>query len=361
MANLTVTVDIGRSLGLSPQSSMINGYSGRARTLAEMDDVWNWTALHPFQMWLTLGLFFSDNRTRRDGYDAEGLAILSTPLGNGSSGRASGSAAWANFWLRWSRSYIAGRPSRTITDENGIRVRVYLRPGFAPIAAPGNSNHEKNTYQDHGMATDAVGWEDGGMGRNVARFGLLTFWNVGSEPWHIQLLGYGKSKADLQRDLAARGLPDITLPAIPLATPPPEPEPEPEPEKEPRIMYGIEMGLPITSPGDLIDTRVGGYVKPGPTGSEEFRTLKVWAVNRENPITLNAVAVDIGITAIQVEGNGYITCNGTTVLVLDGAATRPHINLAGIPVDEEGNIELEVYGTRCHVKVQRTHHRFGVQ
>lgn len=75
-------------------------------------------------------------------------------------------------------------------DPNGSRhyqgKRYSLKPGHAPYAPPGQSNH------NIGLAADMVGdleW----MEQNAARFGLKTFRNVPGvrEAWHIQLAELG--------------------------------------------------------------------------------------------------------------------------------------------------------------------------
>lgn len=281
------TVEIARSLGLSPQSTMGNGYGGQRRSLETMDDVWNWAVLHPWMKAAETVLFFSHPRTVRVGFDARGLPILDTPLGNGSSGRDAGEAARINFWKRNSRTPLAGRPRRN-TPEGP----AWLKPGMAPIAYPGDSNHERDTYQNYSMSTDAVGWEDGWMGTYVSRVGLKTFWNVGSEPWHLQPAGYGNSKLDLQRDLAARGLPAFNLPAIPLAikpTPPPPPPP-------------VSLFLEMTNMNFLaehrriVDTRqTGGPLQPGQV--------------RKIPLGMLNIAF-LNITAIGPQG-GFISVGGS--------------------------------------------------
>ena len=214
--------DIGRSLGISPESTIVSGYSGYSRTLAALADRWTWAILHTEMQRRHLAMYFSHPGTELERIDANGLPILVSAMGVGSAGRQAGEAARLNFWSRNSRTYLAGRPSRS-TPEG----RAWLLPGKSPIAYPGTSNHEADTFEDQGMAVDNVGWADGWMGENVARFGLKTFWNVGNEPHHTQPAGYGNAKSDLQADLARMGLPVIDLPAIPLAsTPPPDPDPE---------------------------------------------------------------------------------------------------------------------------------------
>ena len=227
------TPEVARSLGISPESSMVSGYNGTHYTLEQMEARWSWRVLHDGMQRMHLTMYFSHPATRLDGYDADGYPILTTPMGVGSAGRQSGPAAVANFWSRWSRTYIAGRPTR-MTPEG----RAWLKPGYAQIAYPGTSNHEDDTFQNSAMAVDNVGWQDGWMADNVARFGLKTFWNVGSEPWHTQLAGYGNSKSALQHDLGRYGFPEFDLPAIPFAkqpapvTPPTTPPELNDPEED---------------------------------------------------------------------------------------------------------------------------------
>ena len=83
----------------------------------------------------------------------------------------------AVFEQRYTRAIIAGRPTRT---WNGITYS--LKPGLAPVAAPGTSNH------GWGLAVDI--WNVGQNGRlewlldNCERFGFA--FELQSEPWHIR-------------------------------------------------------------------------------------------------------------------------------------------------------------------------------
>jgi len=79
------------------------------------------------------------------------------------------------------------------------------RPGVAPLASPGRSNHEI------GLAADLQGdmeW----LQQNAGKFGLKTFATVNNEPWHVQLtelqngfIGAGQSDSspDSPADTAA--------------------------------------------------------------------------------------------------------------------------------------------------------------
>lgn len=61
-----------------------------------------------------------------------------------------------------------------------------LKAGQAHAAPPGKSYHEPSTPAGRALAVDLVGWEDGWVEANVARFGLRTFTYVNAEKWHIQ-------------------------------------------------------------------------------------------------------------------------------------------------------------------------------
>jgi LAS superfamily LD-carboxypeptidase LdcB len=83
----------------------------------------------------------------------------------------------AVFEQRYTSALIPGRPTRT---WNGVTYS--LKPGLAPLATPGTSNH------GWGLAVDV--WSVGLNGRlewllaNQKRFGWSH--EVQSEPWHIR-------------------------------------------------------------------------------------------------------------------------------------------------------------------------------
>ena len=67
-------------------------------------------------------------------------------------------------------------------DPNGKIIwngERYSRHTGAPAAPPGSSMHEL------GLAADMAGDFDW-LGKNVGRFGLMTFADVNNEPWHVQ-------------------------------------------------------------------------------------------------------------------------------------------------------------------------------
>lgn len=287
---MSETAAIAVRLGISPMSTMGYSYSGGRVSLRDADTKWTWNVLHPWAKAANVHAFFSHSRTLQVGYDGDGLPILSSPMGVGSAGRLAGAAAWANFWSRWSRYPIAGRPTRTITDEYGNRITVWLKPGMSPIAAPGTSVHEADTYQDRALAVDAIGWEDGEWVSTLAgNAQLLTFVNTGNEPWHSQPDGYRKSKSQLMEDLRVRPLPSFpTLPKIPLATTP-----------------GEEMFYPIT-PIRNSDTRLFG--PPVPAG-----TILTFGLADSFPQDVTAVALNLTVLGDGRAGHVTVWPDGLTV------------------------------------------------
>ena len=83
----------------------------------------------------------------------------------------------AVFRQRYTQEVLEGRPTRTCGG-----VMFWLRPGMAPAACAGTSNH------GWGLAVDI--WNVGKNGRlewlleNARRFGFS--WELRSEPWHIR-------------------------------------------------------------------------------------------------------------------------------------------------------------------------------
>ena len=68
----------------------------------------------------------------------------------------------------------------------------YSRHSGAPAAPPGRSMHEV------GLAADLVGdftW----LGKNVGRFGLMTFAEVNNEPWHVQPVELPKGRKQYEQ------------------------------------------------------------------------------------------------------------------------------------------------------------------
>jgi hypothetical protein len=102
----------------------------------------------------------------------------------------------------------------------GTGWRVQPNPPPPGFAKPGNSNHE-GFMSDKAVAIDTVpniAWD--WLERNCAAYGLRTFRNVNSEPWHIQ-------PADIPASRSYRtepwSLPRFNLPGPP--SPPKVPRP----------------------------------------------------------------------------------------------------------------------------------------
>lgn len=279
---MSETSSIAQRLGISPGSTMAYSYSGGRVALADADTRWTWSVLHPWAKMANLHAFFSHSRTTQSGVDPQGLPILHTPMGVGSAGRQGGPEAWANFWSRHSRTYLPGRPSRLIVDEYGQTVTAWLKLGMAPIAAPGTSVHEDDTYQNRALALDAIGWEDGEwVTRLTDPAKLLTFFDTGNEPWHSQPKGYRKSKSQLQEDLRLRPLP--TYPTLPPVRPLPR---------------GEEMFYPI-KPVRNSDTRLFG----GPVDAGKVVTFGL----AEDIFPPETSAISLNLTVLGDGSAGYVT------------------------------------------------------
>jgi len=98
--------------------------------------------------------------------------------------KASGGRVWVGEGWRDPGGSEGEFLRRHYEDPNGKRQykgkRYTLRKGEAPMAPPGQSNH------NIGLAADLVGdmtW----LQQNAAKFGLKTFADVNNEPWHVQL------------------------------------------------------------------------------------------------------------------------------------------------------------------------------
>lgn len=82
----------------------------------------------------------------------------------------------AGFLARYQTQAIQGASTRQWNGQTW-----YLKPGFAPMAAPGTSNHNLGIAVDIWTASgDRLKW----MLANCANFGWS--WEVQSEPWHIR-------------------------------------------------------------------------------------------------------------------------------------------------------------------------------
>ena len=82
----------------------------------------------------------------------------------------------AGFLQRYQEQHIMGSSTRKWNGKVW-----YLKPGFAPMAAPGTSNHNLGIAVDIWSASgERLEW----LLANALRFGWS--WELQSEPWHIR-------------------------------------------------------------------------------------------------------------------------------------------------------------------------------
>lgn len=137
----------------------------------------------------------------------------------------------------------------------GWRIQPKNKPGFA---APGNSNHEgfpADGTSGGAVAADMVpnvSWP--WMEANVARFGLRTFRNVNSEPWHIQPaeIPTSRNRRTTPWKLAPIALPDDVAPPTPPppVTPPPVVAPPPPVTPPNTTRYNVNANVQDLKPTD---------------------------------------------------------------------------------------------------------------
>jgi hypothetical protein len=144
--------------------------------------------------------------------------------------------------------------------------RYQLRKGMAHAAPPGKSFHE-STFHGFAQAMDAVGdlaW----MHSVEADYGLKDFRNVGSEPWHVQMVEIPNSVT--QWKAAGSPAPVVwKLPGEPEPTPPPVvttavygPDVSSWQEGlEPPDPHGIAFGICRASIGEKADATVTGVIE----------------------------------------------------------------------------------------------------
>lgn len=120
------------------------------------------------------------------------------------------------FWRRAIALFeAAARAGVPLGVGCGWRIQPANKPGFA---APGNSNHEgfpADGVSGWAVAIDTVptsSWN--WMEANLAKYGLRSFRNVNSEPWHIQPSDIPASRSYRKERW---NLPRFNLPADPTA------------------------------------------------------------------------------------------------------------------------------------------------
>jgi len=186
------------------------GYSTQRLTLAEMETRWTWINVHPEVRRRAVALMDASHAAGRD-------------LGIGEGARNT-QAQLAEF-LRRHREVSSGGCCRW----DGKRWA--LKPGMAPIAPPGFSNHEDGVYEGDAIAIDFVGWEDHWFDANCEEFGIKNFGGaigpgVNNEEWHGQPLEFPNSRSGVNAAIAAGQT--LTAWSLPGATPTPPPSADQE-------------------------------------------------------------------------------------------------------------------------------------
>lgn len=101
----------------------------------------------------------------------------------------------AGFLARYQQQFIMGAPTRQWQSRTW-----YLKPGFAPMAAPGTSNHNLGIAVDVWSASgERLEW----MLANCLRFGWS--WEIQSEPWHIRYVAGDDIPDPVEEWIAANG------------------------------------------------------------------------------------------------------------------------------------------------------------
>jgi LAS superfamily LD-carboxypeptidase LdcB len=231
------------------------------------------------------------------------------------------------FRTRYTTAVLPGRPYKMWNGE-----RWYQKPGTAIAATPGTSNH------GWGLAFDACWWVNGatigitssGAGwswllANAKRFGFS--WEAQSEPWHI------------------RYNPGDNVPAAVLAHHIPTPKPTPlPPQPAPPFVY------------------LGGKMQAvGPHTSYDSRGHKILQQNEWRTIRLHddargAHSAAVKVTAIDSQGDGFLTLGGQTDDVnfrAGGGFTGQNTIIARVGDDGAGNpaVTLAAVGAATHLQV----------
>jgi len=180
------------------------GYSTARLTLAEMETRWTWNNVHHEVRRRAVALMDASQAAGHDLGIGEGARNTTQQL--------------AEFLRRHNMV-----PSGGCCTWQGKRYA--LKAGMAPIAPPGNSNHEQGVYEGAAIAIDFVGWEDHWFDANCERFGIKNFGGaigpgVNGEEWHGQPVEFRNSRSDVNKDIAAGKT--LSTFALPGTTPPPQ-------------------------------------------------------------------------------------------------------------------------------------------
>lgn len=196
-----------------------------------------------------------------------------------------------------SRSTSAQRAEfirRHFVDPNGPIVfegkRWSLRPGFAPLAAPGNSYHEETTKQGKALAVDFTG-DVSLLARVGHLYGLVEFSNVNAEPWHAQPMEIPHSRRDYSANyepLAPWKFPSSNQPPLII-----EEDPMQLIQVEGDAAIFLRDGLTVTWCGAHVDEAAisGGFVAAGPPTKVprlSFKCLELRGPLPDNNVTVAA-------------------------------------------------------------------------
>jgi hypothetical protein len=180
------------------------GYDGKRLTLAEMETRWSWNNVHPELRRRAVALM---DAAQAAGHD----------LGIGEGAR-NAKAQLAEFLRRHNEVATGGCCK---WDDK----RYALKPGMAPMAPPGSSNHEDGVYEGDAIAIDFVGWEDHWFDAHCEEFGIKNFGgaigpDVNGEEWHGQFSEFPNSRSAVNAAIAAGKT--VTVWPIPGTPPPPQ-------------------------------------------------------------------------------------------------------------------------------------------
>jgi hypothetical protein len=176
-----------------------------------------------------------------------------------------------------------------------------LKPGMAPYAFPGSSNHETGILEGFALAIDYIGWENHWFDRNCERFGIKNFGgavglNVNGEEWHGQPLEFSNSRSAINREVAnGRRLIAIPLPGDPTI-------PKPQPPLIPTYPGASDMFQPI-HPRRNSDTRIFGGAIP----ANQTRTFGL----DPSVFPANTVAIAMNVTVLGAPAGAFLTVWGS--------------------------------------------------
>lgn len=176
-------------------------------TAAQLDTKRTWARLHPEMKRRLLALF-------------DAAKVAGKVLGVGEAARSAAQQ----------RTVFLER--HTVVASGGCcgyeGKRYALRAGMAHAAPPGKSYHEDDSYEASAVAADLVGdlaW----MKTQAAKYGLVEFSAVNSEPWHVQCVEFPTARSQYAgQRLTTWALPQPPAPPKPDPVPPVPPTPIPK-------------------------------------------------------------------------------------------------------------------------------------